>query len=239
MFVQTWLAGGSHSVADVCSRWVKGSRSPSRHLSLETLRQLFRPLESSGLNACTFDAHLQRLAARVLQVWTDCWRVFSFRDESSSFCFCSTGSFPSASECWQRRSVWACGQIPAESRRIGSLTAASSSCAPAESRRTSCDVSASLKRRTGSPAGQRSGWLSLVWTPAWKQEVFIGPSCGSVTAILPPPVEPGTTNTQIGLVSAHVQELHVTPPPPAPRALAKNQKKNPGVNKWEAKGGGG
>lgn len=39
-------------------------------------------------------------------------------------------------------------------------------------------------------------------------------SC-SVPLLLPPPLEPGATNTQIGLISAHIRELHVNPPPPS------------------------
>lgn len=52
-------------------------------------------------------------------------------------------------------------------------------------------------------------------------------SC-SVPLLLPPPLEPGATNTQIGLISAHIRELHVNPPPLLPNSKEKHWRHNVG-----------
>lgn len=107
MFVQTWLAGGSHSsiVAYLFSQWVKGSCSPTRYLSLE----------NASADICLFGVELFRFQPSQLQ-------------RSSSFRFCSAGSFPSASECWQKR---ICVGVCANSRGIPEDSAAHSRLAPA------------------------------------------------------------------------------------------------------------
>lgn len=137
MFVQTWLAGGSHSgiVAYLFSQWVKGSCSPTRYLSLE----------NASADICLFGVEL-----------------FRFQTESTSALLVVSLLLRGivSVRVGMLAEAHLCGRVcefPWNPGGFGRSQPPRSSCTTPWRAAASGDISASPKLRIGSPACWQSG----------------------------------------------------------------------------------
>lgn len=236
--MQTWLAGGSHCI--IVAYLYSPRVSYNAHTAalqvgifdrdrMEGLRRILRYPEE-------WQKYEQTATAWPATVFAIDLIVSSKRvNFNRRRCFCGI-----VSACFgMLAEARVCGCVYKFPSSPGGLAARSSrapAARPVESGRTSCDTFTSPELRSGSSACEQARRISsgLCWfnpehclrslgglgacsvkaqRVAEHEKVFLGPGASCCLPPPPPPLEPGTTNTEIGLISPHIRELHVRKSP--------------------------